>query len=349
MKIALQNLRAQYGDTIAVANLNLDIADGELFCLIGPSGCGKTTTLRMVAGLMNPTGGTIHFGDRLIADPGTRHIVPTSERNLGMVFQSYALWPHLTVAANVGLGLKVRRMSPPDIATRIDESLALVGLTGKADRYPNQLSGGQQQRVALARAVALQPGVLLFDEPLSNLDAALREEMREEIRNLQRRIGITAIYVTHDQTEALAISDRIGVMHDGNLVQCGAPEQLYRAPANPFVAGFLGHANILFGRIESHTIIVNATQIAPSPDTPNTPNVTLMIRPEALSFDGPNPHPGRITKSTYLGKTIEYFVTIDTLATTLRIHEPATQSHRSGTQMIAIDPSGVVIVAGAAP
>ena len=344
MKISLQNLGARYGTTVAVARLDLEIGDGELFCLVGPSGCGKTTTLRMVAGLMPPTSGRIWFGDRLIADPAARHIVATSERNLGMVFQSYALWPHLTVAGNVGLGLKIRRMPPAQIGRRIDETLDLVGLAGMGDRYPHQLSGGQQQRVALARAIAPQPYVLLFDEPLSNLDAALREQMRDEIRNLQRRVGITAIYVTHDQSEALAISDRIGVMLQGRLVQCGTPEELYQAPKNAFVANFLGHANILSGRVENGSIVVGAIPLAPCAGYDEGADITVMVRPEAIAFCAEKGWRGKIEQTTYLGKTIEYIVDAGPLGRRLRVHEGSGQPRRSGEQWLKVDPSAVVVV-----
>ena len=239
--LRLRNVVRHYGGFTAVDGVDLDIAKGELVTLLGPSGCGKTTTLRMVAGFMAPDSGDILFGERRMND------VPPHRRNTAMVFQSYALFPHMTVAENIAFGLKMRKIPAAEQTRRIGEAIDTVSLRGLEARRPGQLSGGQQQRVALARAIVTQPDILLFDEPLSNLDAKLREKVRLEIRELQKRLGVTTLYVTHDQVEALAISDRIVVMNKGRIEQVGAPEALYRSPLTSFVADFLGAANIVSG------------------------------------------------------------------------------------------------------
>src|SRR6188508_840651 len=231
-RLRLERLSRRYGDFLAVDDVSLDVADGEFVTLLGPSGCGKTTTLRMVAGFIAPDGGSIFFDDRRMND------VPPHRRNTAMVFQSYALFPHMTVAENVAFGLRMRKLPMAQRSHRIDQALDMVSLRGLEGRRPGQLSGGQQQRVALARAIVTQPDILLFDEPLSNLDAKLREKVRLEIRELQRRLGITTLYVTHDQAEALAISDRIVVMNGGRIEQVGDPSFIYRSPRTSFVADF---------------------------------------------------------------------------------------------------------------
>ncbi len=237
--LSFQNICKRFDKTIVVRDLTLDIAAGELFFLLGPSGCGKTTCLRMVAGFYKPDGGQLLFGDRVM------NVVPPHKRNTGMVFQNYALWPHLSVRGNVEYGLKVRKVDARERARRVKEALDQVQLGNLADRSPSQLSGGQQQRVALARALIVQPDVLLLDEPLSNLDAQLRLELRGEIKRLHRETGRTALYVTHDQEEALSIADRVAIMRDGELMQVGAPRELYRAPISRFVAEFIGETNFL--------------------------------------------------------------------------------------------------------
>ena len=220
-KLEIKNLVKRYGSVTAVDHINLTIHRGKLFSFLGPSGCGKTTTLRMIAGLETPTEGEILVNGEVLSD--SRHVVLPEKRNMGMVFQSYAVWPHMTVFDNVAYGLKIKKMSKADIAAKVRDTLGLVGLAEYASRYPTQLSGGQQQRVALARALANEPAILLLDEPLCNLDAKLRENMRFEIRTLQQRLGITAVYVTHSQDEALAVSDEIVIMRDGRILQQGAP------------------------------------------------------------------------------------------------------------------------------
>src|SRR5215204_508566 len=234
---------AREGDVAAVADVDLDIQDNSFVTLLGPSGCGKTTTLRLIAGYIVPDAGTIHVDGRLVSSPG--HVVPPDARRMGMVFQNYAVWPHKTVFENVVFGLKLRKVPAAQARRKVEETLALVNLSGLGNRYPNELSGGQQQRVALARSLVVEPDILLLDEPLSNLDAKLRERMRSELKELQRRTGITFVYVTHDQAEALALSDQIAVMHLGRLQQYGTPLEVYNRPANRVVADFMGLVNLI--------------------------------------------------------------------------------------------------------
>src|SRR6476661_752181 len=242
-QLDIEKLTKRYGDFHAVRDVSLSVADGEFLVLVGPSGCGKTTTLRMVAGFIEPTSGHVKLAGADVT------LLPPWKRNTGMVFQSYALFPHLTVAQNVAFGLEMRKLAKADIDRRVDEALALVRLSGFGARLPRQLSGGQQQRVALARALAIRPDVLLLDEPLSNLDAKLREEVRIEIRELQRQLGLTTVMVTHDQEEALTVADRLVVMADGEIRQIGNQRDLYERPADRFVAGFVGRSTFLDGRV----------------------------------------------------------------------------------------------------
>ncbi len=244
-RLDIEHLVKRYGDFHAVRDVSLSIADGEFLVLLGPSGCGKTTTLRMVAGFIEPTAGRVLLGGQDVT------LLPPWKRNAGMVFQSYALFPHLTVAQNVAFGLEMRKLPRADIEKRVEEVLALVRLGGYGGRLPRQLSGGQQQRVALARALAIRPDVLLLDEPLSNLDAKLRQEVRVEIRELQRKLGLTTVMVTHDQEEALTMADRLVVMNEGMVHQVGSQRDLYERPADRFVAGFVGRSTFLEGTIET--------------------------------------------------------------------------------------------------
>jgi putative spermidine/putrescine transport system ATP-binding protein len=241
--VELSGLTKRYGGVTALDDLSLTVGDGELMCLLGPSGCGKTTTLRVIAGFEALAEGAVRIGGADVSR------VPAQRRDIGVVFQSYALFPHLSVNHNVGFGLRMRRRPRDEIATTVREALRIVRLDDVGDRLPRQLSGGQQQRVALARAIAIRPRLLLLDEPLSNLDAKLRDEMREEIRRIQRTVGITTIFVTHDQLEALALADRMAVMDRGRIVQVGAPAEVYERPSHPFVASFIGQANLLRGRV----------------------------------------------------------------------------------------------------
>jgi ABC-type Fe3+/spermidine/putrescine transport system ATPase subunit len=284
--LRLESLTRRFGDTVAVDDLSLTVERGEIVTLLGPSGCGKTTTLRMIAGFEHPTGGRIVLGDRDVT------ALPPQKRGMGMVFQSYALFPHLDVRQNVEFGLRSRGDPGADAAAKADRALELVELAGYADRRVQALSGGQQQRVALARALAPEPPVLLLDEPLSNLDAALRERTRDELRALLKRLEMTAVFVTHDQEEAFALSDRIAVLSRGRLQQVGTPEDLYALPANAFVAGFLGRANFLPATVASSDGREMACELPggvrwharPAPGVSIAPGapVRLMVRPEGL-------------------------------------------------------------------
>jgi iron(III) transport system ATP-binding protein len=249
--LSLNGITKSYGDggMAAVTDLTLEIGDNQFVTLLGPSGCGKTTTLRLIAGYMAPDAGTIHVDGALMSSPG--HLVLPEHRGMGMVFQNYAVWPHKTVYENVVFGLKLRKVPPAKARDLVEKALALVNLEGYGGRLPSQLSGGQQQRVALARSLVVEPDILLLDEPLSNLDAKLRERMRSELKHLQRRTGITFVYVTHDQAEALALSDRIAVIHAGKLQQYGTPQEVYAHPANRLVADFMGNVNLLPGEVSA--------------------------------------------------------------------------------------------------
>ena len=301
--VIIKDAVKKYGDFIALKGVSLDIREGEFFTLLGPSGCGKTTLLRMIAGFNSIEGGEFYFGDRLI------NAVPAHKRDIGMVFQNYAIFPHLTVAENVAYGLKARKVPASEIAPRVAEALELVQIAHLSKRKPNELSGGQQQRVALARAFVIEPSVLLMDEPLSNLDAKLRVQMRTVIKELQRKLGITTIYVTHDQEEALAISDRIAVMKDGVIMQIGTPTEIYAKPQNPFVAGFIGTSNFLDCTVRENgeVTIENELTIRVPLKKPYSGKATLSARPEQLFFarDG---MPGEVQFSTFLGDFIEYEV-----------------------------------------
>jgi ABC-type Fe3+/spermidine/putrescine transport system ATPase subunit len=277
--ITIERVSRSFGSVQAVQDISVAIEDGEFFTLLGPSGCGKTTLLRMVAGFAELEAGKIRFGERRIDG------LPPHKRNTGMVFQNYAIFPNLTVADNVAYGLKARKIAPANIVTRVAEALRLVHLAGYDRRWPHQLSGGQLQRVAIARALVIEPEVLLLDEPLSNLDAQLRVEMRGEIRELQQSLGITAIYVTHDQEEALSISDRIAVMRSGRIEQIDAPHEIYRRPATPFVAEFMGTTNLFNGMVDGQGTLIRAGDLAFAvvklPIADGT-NITFSLRPEAL-------------------------------------------------------------------
>jgi putative spermidine/putrescine transport system ATP-binding protein len=312
-RLDIERLDKRYGDFYAVRDVSLSVADGEFLVLLGPSGCGKTTTLRMVAGFIEPSGGQV----RLAGSDVT--LLPPWKRNTGMVFQSYALFPHLTVAQNVAFGLEMRKLPKADVERRVEEALALVRLSGFGARLPRQLSGGQQQRVALARALAIRPDVLLLDEPLSNLDAKLRQEVRVEIRELQRQLGLTTVMVTHDQEEALTMADRLVVMNEGTVHQVGTQRDLYERPADRFVAGFVGRTTFLAGTVESagrfRTEGGLGLAIAGGPaDTPSSGKASLSIRPERIEIGAApmpgldNDLPGTVEFVSYLGAQIDIHV-----------------------------------------
>jgi len=295
--IEFKNVIKRYGDTAAVDGMSLSIQTGELVTFLGPSGCGKTTSLRLIAGLELPTEGQVLISGRDVSND------PASERNIGMVFQSYALFPHMNVLDNVAYGPVIRGENKAKAKDKAMEILDQIGLGGLQDRLPSELSGGQQQRVAVARAIVQQPDVLLFDEPLSNVDAKLRRKVRAEIRDLQRRFGLTAVYVTHDQEEALAVSDRIVVMREGQIAQIGTPEDLYDRPASSFVADFIGDANLIVGTVSGGTF--RAGDIA-LPIGGAEGSATISIRPERIRLlpDGP----ARVASATYLGSRTEYVI-----------------------------------------
>ena len=304
-EVIIKDAVKRYGDFTALNGVSLDIREGEFFTLLGPSGCGKTTLLRMIAGFNSIEGGDFYFGEKRIND------VAAHKRDIGMVFQNYAIFPHLTVKENVAYGLKARKVAKKEMDERVAEALELVQISHLADRKPNELSGGQQQRVALARAFVIEPSVLLMDEPLSNLDAKLRVQMRTVIKKLQRRLGITTIYVTHDQEEALAISDRIAVMKDGDIMQIGTPNEIYAKPQNPFVAGFIGVSNFMECDVNGEDVTIEGEMTVKLPVRKEfTGKGKLSARPEQLFFSESG-MPGKVLFSTFLGDFIEYEVQLD--------------------------------------
>jgi iron(III) transport system ATP-binding protein len=333
--IEIQNLFKRFQDVVAINRIQLEIDQGEMLTLLGPSGCGKTTTLRCIAGLEKPEEGDIVIDGKPMLSGG---FVPPSKRGIGMVFQNYAVWPHMKVYNNIVYGLKIQKMSRPEIKEKAQKVLEMVGLSGLEDRYPSQLSGGQQQRVALARALVGNPKVLLLDEPLSNLDAKLREELRFEIKSLVRRMGITSVYVTHDQAEAMVISDRIAVMDSGNVVQLGNAREIYQKPANKFVADFIGTMNFMAGEVvevqkDSDTIHVRtefsekllcktSDSAASAPGT----KVYASIRPEDVEVSAEPPQTsdnvfaGTIAHKAYLGNFLFFFVSVND--TMIRVQVP---------------------------
>lgn len=314
VSVIMKDLVKTFGPTRAVDHINLTIDPGELFFLLGPSGCGKTTLLRCIAGFHEPESGTILMGE----DDVTR--LPPHQRDTGMVFQSYALWPHMSVAQNVAFGLEMRKISKAETEQRVKEALEMVKMTDRADHKPNQLSGGQQQRVALARALVIHPKCLLLDEPLSNLDAKLRLEMRTEIRRICKEAGLTAIYVTHDQKEALSVADRLAVLNGGVVEQCGTPQEVYLHPASVFAAGFIGETNFLEGTVSSKrdgkTVIstpVGDWISTVENDAEEGAEVTLSLRPETLRLgDVPseidNEIDGVVHDTIYLGEVAQHQV-----------------------------------------
>jgi ABC-type Fe3+/spermidine/putrescine transport system ATPase subunit len=326
MKIVLRDVEKKFGALAAVDRVSLEISDGELFTLLGPSGCGKTTLLRMIAGFYPVDRGEIRFGDRRVDG------LAPYERNIGMVFQNYALWPHMTVAANITYGLKIRKRPAAEIAQRLQDGLRKVNLVGLGDRYPGQLSGGQQQRVALARALVLNPDILLLDEPLSNLDAKIRVQVRAEIRTLQRELGITTVYVTHDQEEALSLSDRVAVMREGRVLQVAPPKELYERPTTRFVADFVGTNNFIAGVCREtggeHSVVETAVGTLRSRATPAVAPghaCVVVVRPEnlALDGDGENVLQAKVLLASYLGSVLRYdLTTAEGLAIKVDVRDP---------------------------
>ena len=310
--VVFQNVRKSFGTFTAIPDLSLTIEPGTLVTLLGPSGCGKTTTLRMLAGLEHPSAGRILIGGKDVT------MLPANERDVSMVFQSYALFPHMNARDNVAYGLESSGLSRKEAREKADEGLGLVGLAGMGHRLPAELSGGQQQRVAVARALVLEPQVLLLDEPLSNLDARLRRKVRTDIRELQQRLGFTAVYVTHDQDEALAVSDRIIVMKDGEIAQSGAPRDLYEAPASAFIADFMGEANVIACEVVGindgeATIRIGGIEHRVPAGQARPGTASLAVRPGAVALSEGRGKglAGRILHSAYLGDHVEYEVETD--------------------------------------
>ena len=302
--VAIRHVTKAFDGRAVLKDFDETIADGEFVTLLGPSGCGKTTMLRMIAGFEKPTSGELYIDGRLVS--GGKTFVPPEKRNIGMVFQSYAVWPHMTVFDNVAYPLTLRRMPKQELAREVERALETVHLRRYADRLPNQLSGGQQQRVALARALAAGPELLLLDEPLSNLDAKLRGSMRFEIKEIQKQLGITVVYVTHDQTEAMAMSDRIFVIHRGTVQQRGAPADVYNHPVNPFVADFLGQVDFFPGEAEAGRIVFPCMGGQALPyGGGRTGKVIAAIRPENIFPDPDGPLEGTLLTGYYLGDTAD--------------------------------------------
>ena len=314
------------GEFTAVNSINLEIKDGELTTLLGPSGCGKTTTLRMLAGFENPSSGEILLGGKSIVN------TPPNKRDISMMFQSYALFPHLTIYENICYGLRLKKLQKSELQDRTKKVLELMQLGGMENRFPSQVSGGQQQRVALARAIVIEPRVLLFDEPLSNLDAKLREYMRDELRKLQQRLGITSLYVTHDQTEAMAISDKIVIMDKGNIVQEGTPKEIYEFPNTKFVANFIGKSNFIECKVlgkENGNIVVeiNGTAVKIPKPGKASPNIgssaTMAVRPESIRLSKKDEgFEGIINEATYYGNKVEYVVSMNGLKIVVENYNP---------------------------
>jgi iron(III) transport system ATP-binding protein len=359
LSVTFENISKHFGKSVAVNGVSLEIRPGELFFLLGPSGCGKTTCLRMVAGFEQPTAGVLRFGERDM----TR--VPPHKRNTGMVFQNYALWPHMTAKANVEYGLRVRKIDKAERELRVREALEMVRLENLGERFPSQMSGGQQQRVALARALVIRPDVLLLDEPLSNLDAQLRLEMRTEIKRLHEQTGTTALYVTHDQEEALSIADRVAVLKEGVLQQVGAPRELYRRPASRFVAEFIGETNLIPGKLKSlngddcevETPLGVLRAARPQSNVEIGQNIECSIRPESLRVDSEqqNQLPARLENVMYLGANEQYQVrltggresneTEDWREVKIAIANPQAAPPQAGsTLMLSCAPEDVVIL-----
>jgi iron(III) transport system ATP-binding protein len=345
--ITIRGLSKSFGvnaEVAAVNDIDLEIKDNSFVTLLGPSGCGKTTTLRLIAGYIVPDRGTIEVDGRLLSSPGG--VVPPEARGMGMVFQNYAIWPHKNVFENVVFGLKLRKVPAVEARRKVEDTLALVNLAGLGSRYPNELSGGQQQRVALARSLVVEPDILLLDEPLSNLDAKLRERMRSELKELQRRTGITFVYVTHDQAEALALSDQIAVMNAGRVQQFGTPNEVYAFPANRMVADFMGLVNLVPGKVRAlrnggGTVEVGelALDVAALDGLAPGDAVDVAIRPENISLRAPagaaSGNTAKITSHVFLGNISEYYATLAS-GQTLRVQTHPRQYFQVG-EMAAIE------------
>ena len=354
-RLILRGLTKVYGRLTVVDQIDLALQHGEFVSLLGPSGCGKTTTLRMIAGFIAPDGGTIEMDGQVLSSPGS--MTPPERRNMSMIFQSYAIWPNMTVAENVAFGLELRKLPKAEVKQRVERILDVVQMGHLAGRYPAELSGGQQQRVALARAIVVEPSVLLLDEPLSNLDANLREEMRFEIRRLHDEFRITTVYVTHDQAEAMATSDRIAVMNAGRIEQVDAPHLLYTRPRTRFVAGFIGRTNLIEaelrgGEIGFDGVAVRAGQLSDPPQRQDGP-VLLSVRPQSLVITSDRPGdadghamlPASVVRRVFLGETWDYVIQPQGRALELRVSAPPSQVHEVGEAVwLTLDPRQIAVV-----
>jgi len=357
--VSLQGLTKQFAGMTAVDNLRLEIADGELVSLLGPSGCGKTTTLRLVAGFLQPDGGEIKIDNEIISSSSI--LVTPERRNMSMIFQSYAVWPHMTVAQNVAYGLKFKKLAKADAEQKVERLLNLVHLEALRDRYPGELSGGQQQRVALARALVVEPKILLLDEPLSNLDANLREEMRFEIRRLHEEFRITTIYVTHDQAEAMVTSDRIVVMNKGKIVQVGSPREIFDQPKTRFVAEFIGKTNILVGRMgkENRVSLADGLSVTVAQGAPAAGDgeICVCVRPHsifltgdesearAMADSGYNLFPAVVQRRIYFGDAVDYLLEVPPHGALLRVVSAPSRQFEKGQKVFALaHPDHCVVV-----
>ncbi|QHA93070.1 ABC transporter ATP-binding protein [Bacillus sp. N1-1] len=351
--VTLSNITKQFGDVTAVKELDITIKEGEFFTFLGPSGCGKTTTLRMIAGFYYPSAGKVKFDDR---DMTT---VSPEKRNTGMVFQNYALFPHMTVFENVAFGLKVRKVNKAEVKRRVEDVLEKVRLKAFIERQVSQLSGGQQQRVALARALVIEPDILLLDEPLSNLDARLRDEMRNEILRLQREYGITTIYVTHDQVEALTMSDRIAVFNVGNCQQIGTPTEIYNQPVNDFVAEFIGETNLFEVKQRDEGLFCKDLNLLVHADTSGeevfskNENFKMSVRPEAIilsktNVEGVNVLKGKVDLVQFTGESVHSFIKVNGDHATLKVTDlnrgPSTYLQEGSDIYVQLPPDQVRIV-----
>jgi iron(III) transport system ATP-binding protein len=357
--VQLNGLTKSFAETAAVNDLTLEIADGEFVSLLGPSGCGKTTTLRLVAGFLKPDAGQIRVNREVVSSPSI--LVPPERRSMSMIFQSYAVWPHMTVYQNVAYGLKFRSVTTAESDRRVREILAVVKLAHLAGRYPSELSGGQQQRVALARALVVKPEILLMDEPLSNLDANLREEMRFEIRRLHDEFKITSVYVTHDQSEAMVVADRICVMNQGRVEQVGRPEEIYESPKTRFVSEFIGKTNLLSGSLEEGNRIRLGDglflRVANEGGSRRGEKVWVCIRPHDLELsraedhkqshvqEGFNSFSGTVTRTIYFGDAVDYLVQLAGADLVLRVITPPARRFGMGEKvLVLVHPERCVIV-----